>query len=1395
MAKSTSPSNPGRTLLRNIKPISVTNLGLAAADTKISATDKSLIDERLNEVLRQRIKDALASSGETVLKKIDTIKIDYQSATELGLTDYLQQQILPQLEKEAGPRAFLLKPIAGADEKISDVLNLGMPLKKNPHFADEIRVTRINEYGSLAGLKSDKLSKIVELNTDPSLFDMEHYEKLLADQIITQKEKKDLQLVFELGKLSDDNFSLVGSLKSTSIQSPRELAGWEQNDWVDFIKKEKISIPQEETIEAYVENIITNLSQSFPSYRLLSRIPKKLDEGLSQWNTITPLLKYNPKLLSSGTDVEIDWKGITQRERQTIETGLGDIRGFMKGFRHLDVDKILADEATNIDTKQQLVQQKMQQLTSFIKNNADIDLTTADFFNKEETRKMNWNDIPEGDQKKIRNQMMAYQRTISLAGPEHAEKLVMKGFDSASDISELQFEDFKIQSGLPLAMAKKTYSLANETTMATTHAFEAARSSIKDTVGNGLHVSNWDLPDYTNQLKELDGFDDLFGSQDYCNCEHCRSIFSPAAYFVDLMYFVEKNVSDKVFKTRKNHALYLKNRRPDLWSLKLTCENTNTLIPYLDVVNEVLEAYLKRSLSITDVYKRLHTEQVSFNLPFNLYLEEIRIYLTHFSTTLFDIFKTLKNSNDEIWRERIKLNPEEWQVIITPDANNNVRKRIGDPLAASFAKFDVKEFIRFAGITRSQLDDLLDIKFSKQLKTIVIVKEQSTDPLTDPLINYVEKITNLTNERLDFMHRFIRLWRKTGWTIREFDLLLTTLKENGLVNATANADKNGIIDKEAIIQCARLLELQEKMKLKTEEIPALYGELTAKTVYDNKADFFTRTFNAQLLGSASSISFHHSFVNNDGVADPKLGFLLGGLGIAEGELVQLFGLLDTVIVFDGSGNTTLNREKISLLYRHARIAKALKLTVEEFILVLQLLFAGGTAWIDSIDQLFTLYSFKQKLQSLRLKITDCWFILKGEEKGAAGYKISPDQSYSLVWNLQLQKTIYFDPALLADIIDVGADNSVKIIEEMVVEGLAVKKSLTEDLYRLTPAYLLTQNFATVFTAIAAMAPVIAKANDIRAKFNQLHAKNILQQNMAKLLNITITSFDNLLPFITIPLADTSMYTALYTSFDDKGVPLAAADLLPVVNLAKQFEKILYLFSKTNLKDEDILFVANNNSIFGIADPTLLSFDHIVNLAEYRKLVSINLEKRDKIQLLLQHYQSASVFSNEEFVLLAEFWKLDKNLLESVATFIPLPATTMEAIAYLLECLALCKTLGINGESLNKFTETDFTKLEKIRDIIIGVFASKYPDEDERTKKMEPYHDKVNTKKRDALCDFIIAHIKELKFKDLHDLYAYFLLDVEMSGCFRTSRVVAAISSVKLYVFRCLMNLEQAAFAT
>ena len=71
----------------------------------------------------------------------------------------------------------------------------------------------------------------------------------------------------------------------------------------------------------------------------------------------------------------------------------------------------------------------------------------------------------------------------------------------------------------------------------------------------------------------------------------------------------------------------------------------------------------------------------------------------------------------------------------------------------------------------------------------------------------------------------------------------------------------------------------------------------------------------------------------------------------------------------------------------------------------------------------------------------------------------------------------------------------------------------------------------------------------------------------------------------------------------------------------------------------------------------------------------------------------------------------------------------------------------------------------------------------------PFDNRIRARKRDALTDYLLS-CRDPQFNTLDDLYNYFLLDVQLEGIMQTSWVVAAISSAQLYVYRCIMNLEQ-----
>ena len=88
--------------------------------------------------------------------------------------------------------------------------------------------------------------------------------------------------------------------------------------------------------------------------------------------------------------------------------------------------------------------------------------------------------------------------------------------------------------------------------------------------------------------------ENLFGSLDYCDCQDCGSILSPAAYLVDLLHYP----TSRARASGDNPQDVLLARRPDLQYLPLTCANTNTALPYIDLVNEALEYFVANGLSL-----------------------------------------------------------------------------------------------------------------------------------------------------------------------------------------------------------------------------------------------------------------------------------------------------------------------------------------------------------------------------------------------------------------------------------------------------------------------------------------------------------------------------------------------------------------------------------------------------------------------------------------------------------------------------------------------------------------------------------------------------------------------------------------------------------------------------
>jgi len=175
----------------------------------------------------------------------------------------------------------------------------------------------------------------------------------------------------------------------------------------------------------------------------------------------------------------------------------------------------------------------------------------------------------------------------------------------------------------------------------------------------------------------------VFGELDYCACEHCRSWLSPAAYLVDLLQFLDPPTHEK-----ENPLEVLLERRPDIQHLQLTCENTNVALPYIDLVNEVLEHYvvngslaafaghnveegitteelLSTPLFVNEAaYTELRNEVFPPPLPFHQPLEALRRYLKNFKMPLHEAMERLR-SNDNLERAGGALDPDYgWRDVL-----------------------------------------------------------------------------------------------------------------------------------------------------------------------------------------------------------------------------------------------------------------------------------------------------------------------------------------------------------------------------------------------------------------------------------------------------------------------------------------------------------------------------------------------------------------------------------------------------------------------------------------------------------------------------------------------------------------------------------------------------------
>lgn len=172
----------------------------------------------------------------------------------------------------------------------------------------------------------------------------------------------------------------------------------------------------------------------------------------------------------------------------------------------------------------------------------------------------------------------------------------------------------------------------------------------------------------------------MFGSVDYCECIHCNSITSPAAYLVDLLDWMKtlpsgiENGDAPGPISAANHALessgwgddewttpttmheLLVRYRPEIERIALNCTNTETEVPSIDIANELLERAMR------EVFEEIgHVDedatQTDTLIETTRVASEVRAYPDRVDRALYA--ELAKRQEDYFARARLDLSWEE----------------------------------------------------------------------------------------------------------------------------------------------------------------------------------------------------------------------------------------------------------------------------------------------------------------------------------------------------------------------------------------------------------------------------------------------------------------------------------------------------------------------------------------------------------------------------------------------------------------------------------------------------------------------------------------------------------------------------------------------------------------
>jgi len=953
----------------------------------------------------------------------------------------------------------------------------------------------------------------------------------------------------------------------------------------------------------------------------------------------------------------------------------------------------------------------------------------------------------------------------------------------------------------------------------------------------------------------------LFGSHSACACEHCRSVFSPAAYLVDLLKFLHRydakevkvetlkpgpfvqqpvevseavaaalaahsgrmdrltetlperariaigdtspsletlvanptdflvgRLDDDVAKDAKvqntllemasvakdvlanverNPLLELRpktardvllSRRRDIGHLPLTCDNTDTPIPYIDLVNEALEHRLTNRPFHADAhdlaYQALAERDVPWSLPFHLWESETRAWLAHLGTSRADLMEALPAKADDAVRraqafDRIGVTRRAADVLATADPwtmwGFDTEAKLDDWVAGNPT---VAELMRRAAVSYEELVALLGTTYVAAGEKLEIASLESDEPLTCDLDKlYVKRVSASNLARL---HRFERTRRALGWSIADVDRAITVFALP--------------VEAELLERLATVEMLRAAVKRPVEELLTWWGPLDVTTRGGEETSSYARVFmDARIadVDSALALVGDPPKIAGEGVDfEVHQAAVLAALGITADDLRLLVDEEACMAALERSApvpNPTTDLASLTALYRHVQCARALRLRVSELLRLLEL---SGLDPFDGSDleSAIALAELAARLRERKVAVAELDHLVRGvpfaDELDATRIGQLLDDIVAELAGL-LEETKSADPN------EQGPQpDAIKLrATEAVVARLASALQLDERLVRVLATSIVQVEFKKEDEPNQPQVGKVAIIDQFVAHLSSTETPTYLATRSDAIRRLHKAG--RLATMVRISPDELTMIGQLTGWLDDDGMPLTLAPQPSRFGGYQRLDRLMR--ARERLRGGGETLVTLLGMAAGKRGPDGVPIDEGAAVMTTPELI--------------EQVAARAGWVREDVAYLAkEFGFSDLA-----------PWVDGEAIPTLVDAFDQLRRLGVSAADAQSWTEPT-PDLETWKTIAKEARAAARSRRDAASwaEASRPVDDELRTKRRDAL---VAALLQEGPYTTTTDLYDALLLDVEMDPCRMTSRLKQAISATQLFIQRCFLNLE------